>query len=301
MFDDVHNLLVHAIAALIVTVKADLPRLGTALGLYLSFAIVECLHPAEEGHSAHGRMRNLMFTGVYLLGGFALTALITMAIPLKPATLPDGGLAQSLLILCIYLLAIDVLFYWYHRAEHRYRMLWAIHELHHSDTELNATSSWRSFWLEMPLQAALIVQPVLLLVGVDESALIILPFVLTSWVIFTHANIPVRLGPLTVFICGPQTHRIHHSALREHRDKNFAQLFPFIDVLFGTYYAPQRDEFPPTGTGTLESQVPIGTASVRPLVLWGKSIAHFARRVLKLKPVPVRVRSEHGAGGRARE
>jgi len=30
-------------------------------------------------------------------------------------------------------------------------------------------------------------------------------------------------------------------------DKNFAAFFPVIDILFGTYYRPRRDEYPRTG------------------------------------------------------
>ena len=43
------------------------------------------------------------------------------------------------------------------------------------------------------------------------------------------------------------SHRIHHSREIAHRDKNFAVYFPIWDVLFGTYYAPAREEFPATG------------------------------------------------------
>ena len=50
-------------------------------------------------------------------------------------------------------------------------------------------------------------------------------------------------------------HCIHHSILDEHKDKNFAQFFPFIDVIFGTYFAPIKNEFPATGTEALRSQV----------------------------------------------
>lgn len=62
-----------------------------------------------------------------------------------------------------------------------------------------------------------------------------------------HANIRLQIGKASLFWCTPQVHRIHHSRLPQHRDKNFAFILPLWDVLFGTYYAPKRDEFPPTG------------------------------------------------------
>ena len=52
---------------------------------------------------------------------------------------------------------------------------------------------------------------------------------------------------VALWINNPQYHRIHHSILPEHRDKNFCKLLPLIDVIFGTAWKPAADEFPPTG------------------------------------------------------
>ncbi len=69
-------------------------------------------------------------------------------------------------------------------------------------------------------------------------------------------------------VCGPQVHRIHHSTRREHRDRNFAQYFPFLDRVFGSYYTPARHEFPPTGAPELASDASIGHALVQPFRIW---------------------------------
>lgn len=60
-------------------------------------------------------------------------------------------------------------------------------------------------------------------------------------------NVRLQVGKASLFCCSPQIHRIHHSRLPQHFERNFAAAFPPWDVLFGTYYAPARDEFPPTG------------------------------------------------------
>jgi sterol desaturase/sphingolipid hydroxylase (fatty acid hydroxylase superfamily) len=60
-------------------------------------------------------------------------------------------------------------------------------------------------------------------------------------------NIRVGFGRASVCLNSPQFHRLHHSALPEHRDCNFNQFFPVFDWLFGTYRRPGRDEYPPTG------------------------------------------------------
>jgi sterol desaturase/sphingolipid hydroxylase (fatty acid hydroxylase superfamily) len=67
------------------------------------------------------------------------------------------------------------------------------------------------------------------------------------WQIFFHANLKVGFGRASPFFVSPQLHRIHHSRLPEHHDKNYAGYFPILDVIFGTYYHPGGDEYPPTG------------------------------------------------------
>jgi sterol desaturase/sphingolipid hydroxylase (fatty acid hydroxylase superfamily) len=57
----------------------------------------------------------------------------------------------------------------------------------------------------------------------------------------------LQVGRASLLFCSPQVHRIHHSCLPQHFDKNFSVVFPLWDVLFGTYYSPVRNEFPPTG------------------------------------------------------
>src|SRR5262249_48882158 len=37
-------------------------------------------------------------------------------------------------------------YYWYHRAAHRMRLLWATHSVHHSPEELTLASAYRLAW-----------------------------------------------------------------------------------------------------------------------------------------------------------
>lgn len=210
----------------------------------------------------------MVFTAIFLVTGAALTGYLYSIIPVKTRLLSDQNIAVSVAIILAYVFLTDFIFYWYHRAEHRFKFFWAIHELHHSDSELNATTSMRTYWLERPLQTMAMTIPVGAIVGVDRTALLVLPFTLLAWLFFTHANWKLRLGWLTPIITGPQIHRIHHSRLPEHQGKNFAQFFPILDILFGTYYKPARDEFPPTGTSSLDSNAGISSVMIRPFRIW---------------------------------
>jgi sterol desaturase/sphingolipid hydroxylase (fatty acid hydroxylase superfamily) len=120
------------------------------------------------------------------------------------------------------------------------------------------------------LQTLLILIPLNYAIGIDSLAAVILPFVLTIWLFFTHANLKLRLGIFTPVITGPQLHRIHHSNLPQHHKKNFAQFFPIIDIMFGTYYKPGDDEFPTTGIGGVPSDLPMSYTFIRPFGLWKK-------------------------------
>jgi sterol desaturase/sphingolipid hydroxylase (fatty acid hydroxylase superfamily) len=161
----------------------------------------------------------------------------------------------------------DFIFYWYHRAQHLYPSLWVIHELHHADTELNTTTSLRTYFLEHAIQTIIISFPLIYVFGASRSAIISTP-ILVGFLFFTHANLRLDLGILTKIITGPQTHRIHHSIEEKHRDKNFAQFFPVIDIAFGTYYHPGRDEFPNTGTPMMKTNAPIGEVLLKPWSTW---------------------------------
>ncbi|MGP8035083.1 MAG: sterol desaturase family protein [Steroidobacteraceae bacterium] len=148
----------------------------------------------------------------------------------------------------------DFFFYWFHRALHKSRILWQHHKLHHMDEQLEAITLNRQNWIEVFIAALLIFAPVALLFKVDRpdpTQLGLLAGTLATMfgtvLGIGHMNVRFQVGKASVLYCSPQMHRIHHSRLPQHQDKNFAFALPLWDVLFGTYYAPLRDEFPPTG------------------------------------------------------
>ena len=243
--------------------------LGWALAFVALCTAIEWIVPAEPGQGLRGRLRNLFYLTLFQLFGLAALALWLLHGPVLVRHAHAPGLFEAVLLVAVNLFTIDFVYYWYHRAQHRFPALWAIHELHHADAELNATSSFRTYWLEMPVQAVIVLSPSLLLFG-DQGVVHAYGMWVGSYVflIFSHCNFRLALGPLSSVVCGPQVHRIHHSRLPEHRDRNFAQYFPVLDRLFGTYYPPARDEFPPTGADGLASDAPITAALARPFRIW---------------------------------
>lgn len=245
-----------------------------ALAAIGGLTLLELVFPAEPGQGVRGRLRNLVHLLQFkTLGTAGLAAWYAwapaMGAPLLAPGVLGGGIAERVALVGANLLAIDVLFYWYHRAQHRFDFLWAIHELHHADAELNATTSYRTYWLEMPVQSMLILTPTTLVFGGLGPAHGFAVLVGSLFfLLFAHANLRLRLGPLTGWLVGPQVHRIHHSRLPGHRDRNFAQYFAFLDRLFGTWRPPARDEFPPTGAEGLPTDASLGRVLLRPFRIW---------------------------------
>jgi sterol desaturase/sphingolipid hydroxylase (fatty acid hydroxylase superfamily) len=254
----------------------DLPRLGMIVGLYAVFALFEVGFPAERAQGLRGRVRNVLFGMIYVLGGLAAVSAVMLLFPWRPRVREAAGVGTSFLVGVGYLVVIDFLYYWYHRAQHTFSFLWAIHELHHADAELNVTTSYRTYWLELPVQLLVISLPAFFVIGIDRVSMRFFPVVTTFWLLFIHANLRLRFGWLTPIICGPQLHRVHHSNRPAHLNKNFAQFFPIYDVLFGTYYSPAVDEFPTTGTEHLASDAALGRVLARPLRSWARSLNPFA-------------------------
>ncbi len=249
--------------------RSDAEATAWALAGIALLTFFEIAEPGEKGQGWRGRGRNLLLLVQFkVLGTFALSAWFVFGPRFAPPVLDPGPLASAGLVVAN-LLAIDFVYYAYHRAQHRFPFLWAIHELHHADEELNATSSYRTYWLEMPVQAVLVSTPTLLLFGGlgPRHATIVLACSL-FFLIFSHANLRLSLGPLSGWVIGPQVHRLHHSRLPVHRDCNFAQYFPFIDRLFGTFSRPGKDEFPPTGADALPGDAAFLRVLVEPFRIW---------------------------------
>ena len=179
-------------------------------------------------------------------GAGAITIMIVNSIGGGLIRLSDEGWRYIPSFLC-FLVVVDFYTYVIHRLYHRIPALWSMHSLHHSATELSATTGGRHFWFET-LVGAVFFSPILgILFAVPADVLF--PVTLLNFFagVLTHFNVPICLGKLTLWINNPQWHRIHHSAQAEHRDKNFANFFPVFDLIFGTAWIPEPHDFPDVG------------------------------------------------------
>lgn len=181
----------------------------------------------------------------------------------------------------------DLWQYWVHRMQHAWPVFWQTHRFHHSETALNASAQARSHMLNYVMRTIMYLP--LLLVWGSMSPHFAAAFVMFRlWGFVNHANTRLNLGFLTPIISGPHWHRIHHSTFAEHYDKNFAAFFPFIDILFGTYYRPGKDEYPATGIPVREFSGDLSEATIAPFVgLYGLSLCQIRKLTERLSKLRV--------------
>jgi sterol desaturase/sphingolipid hydroxylase (fatty acid hydroxylase superfamily) len=192
-----------------------------------------------------------------------------------------GGPFAVFALSCLAVAAHDFFYYWQHRLQHTSKWLWAQHELHHSDEHVNITTSWRHHWLETVIQPLFILTPVFLLFNPALGPVLWIAVFPMLMVYFVHLNFPLRFGWFNRVLSSPQSHRIHHSNLPEHMDKNFATVLPLWDILFGTYYQPDKHDWPTTGvTGVKVTS--LWKAIIMPFVSWGRMLREGWQRWRRL-------------------
>ncbi|HXI99782.1 MAG TPA: sterol desaturase family protein [Micropepsaceae bacterium] len=141
------------------------------------------------------------------------------------------------------LLSVSLFRYWMHRWQHNNEFLWALHSYHHRVTDLKATNAEVSNPIDFALRN-IVVFLVLGVIGFDPFAILITVPATNIIATFSHCGGDVRGGFLNYLFVTPEVHRWHHSAhVPEGRgySVNYGVEFAFWDVVFGTYYLPQKD------------------------------------------------------------
>ncbi len=117
-------------------------------------------------------------------------------------TLPSWGAIALIFV------AMDGCNWSAHLANHRVRMLWRFHELHHSQEDMNVLTVFRTHPLiHVSYLIALVPGIVLVANGVLPTALLV---IYGGVVAFAHSNTNLGFGPLGRIFVSPNYHRIHH-------------------------------------------------------------------------------------------
>lgn len=133
------------------------------------------------------------------------------------------------------IIAWDFCFYWLHRLHHKYRLLWAVHVVHHEGEHFNLSLAIRNSWYSSLASVPFFLP--LALLGVPLEIFITVSILHYAIQMMNHSALTPHLGLLEHILVTPAHHRVHHVADRAWSDKNFAGSFVIWDKLFRTYRA----------------------------------------------------------------
>lgn len=182
------------------------------LGLIL---VAERVRPAQRRPLvSRGARQDVLYTVLHAtLGALLITALslsfqevIRRVLPW--IVLPRMGMVPHGLAVAAIFLGMDACNWLVHLANHRVRVLWRFHELHHSQEDLNALSVFRTHPLIAVSYLLALVPGVLLLANGALSVTLLVIY--GGIVALAHSNTNLGFGPLRRVFVSPNYHRIHH-------------------------------------------------------------------------------------------
>ena len=231
-----------------------------ALGFLGVFLVIERVWPAQERSLvARGHRHDLLYAALHatiLVPFMTALTLATVALVQHAApwmVLPHTNAVPRWLVIAAIVVAMDACNWFVHLANHRVRMLWRFHELHHSQEDMSVLTVFRTHPLiHVSYLVALLPVIVLLANGFMSTTILVL---YGAWVALAHSNTRLGFGPLGRVFVSPNFHRIHHR-LDGRQDVNLGFVLSIWDQLAG------RAVFPSPATIRADTGLP-----GRPLVV----------------------------------
>jgi sterol desaturase/sphingolipid hydroxylase (fatty acid hydroxylase superfamily) len=218
---------------------------------------LEGIRPAVPWPSgSRGLGRWLRNGGLWLLNSIASPVLVVplaaLATVYLPGWRPDSwrgpwAVAGDILVL-------DMLLYFWHRANHVVPLLWRFHAVHHFDRMLDTTSALRFHPGEV-LLSALVRVVIIAALDCSLAAIVLFETLVLMAALFHHSNVrlPARFeAALSWVIVTPAVHWVHHHAVRADTDSNYATILSVWDRLFASRSTTRR-----------WARMPIGVAGER--------------------------------------
>jgi sterol desaturase/sphingolipid hydroxylase (fatty acid hydroxylase superfamily) len=128
---------------------------------------------------------------------------------------------------------LDLTFYYWHMANHKLRILWRFHNVHHVDPDLDVTTSFRFHFCEV-LYSSVFRLAQVVAIGATLELYIVYELVFTCATMFHHSNVRLPLvleRMLNLVFVTPRMHGVHHSTFRDETDSNYSVVFSWWDML----------------------------------------------------------------------
>ena len=131
-------------------------------------------------------------------------------------------------------LAQDFFYYFFHRASHRIRWMWASHVTHHSSERLNLSTAFRQS-LTYPISGMWLFWLPLAWIGFEPKNIVAVVAINLGFQFFVHTQAIGRLGWIEHVFNTPSHHRVHHARNPKYIDRNYAGVLIVWDKLFGSF------------------------------------------------------------------
>jgi len=236
-----------------------------SLADFFEFAIPKevILHPSAKADFLFWITKKLIMPFLLIPSGaifvtamaFVTHQLIATVFQLQtPLIAGPAGPVTVIIFTVTMVLAYDLSYYLYHKAQHAIPFLWELHKVHHSAEVLVGITKDRVHPLDDLMNRAwdgvipgicFGIWTVITLDPVEATVFGINVYVIRNILMMDfirHTHFKISFGKLDNLIISPHWHQLHHSVDPDHYDKNFGLLFSFWDRIFGTAMAPKPDE-----------------------------------------------------------
>lgn len=206
------------------------------LAMLIAAAVAEQIAPAFAARHSDGRLRTNVVLGCLSL---TVAALLPLAVAGLAIAMPFAGPLARLgepWRFGVSLVMISLAQYALHRASHRFAPLWRVHRVHHSDTAIDLSTTFRHHPLEMAVALGWY-GLVAGLSGASPAAVVAYGWAAQLLGIAHHADVALPTWAerwLSRVVITPGLHHVHHSADQRQTDSNYGDVVPWWDRLFGT-------------------------------------------------------------------
>jgi len=140
------------------------------------------------------------------------------------------------------LVIFDFIIYLQHVVFHFVPVFWRLHQVHHSDLDIDVTTAIRFHPFEIIISLFIKLTAVAAF-GFPPGAVLAFEIILNASSMFNHANIYIPESTdkiIRSLIVTPDMHRVHHSVVMTESNTNFGFSLSVWDRLCGTYHAQPR-------------------------------------------------------------
>lgn len=232
---------------------------------------------------------------MFFAGPVAAALAFLLAESVLPHFLPHHLFAEEILALPFWLQCLLALFigdftvYWRHRFGHRF--IWKFHATHHSATAMRGTVHFRMHPLEI-ISSTVFETVFLYVIGFEGEAIAMMHLFMPAHNVWQHSSADIDYGwPLRYVLASPNYHKWHHAREEAAVDKNFADIFPVLDIIFGTYYYPFERRSSQYGIMALEHEDPFYHSYLGTLLYPFRSLVSWRPVALSRFPLSVRRKS----------